>query len=522
MAEVLTPQRMKIIAGIVIVMAGVFPSCACSARLQPVLGPVGPAAPEELIRDYVSRGDEAFRAMHLHGWRLAEAAYATAYSLAPRPEIRDKLLLSRLLRMTREIDEDIPCPSMAEDIRFICAQAVDARGQAMCDLAQGYAAGPPAAAEPLKRLDPAVLQTDTSPLDAYVYTLLARTYGVETDDYIKKLEAKYRDTPLFRYLNLGTGAAPEARIIEQIPDFAEAWEFSAEVNFQRTRITTARGAFNRALDLIPDYTRAINGLANIYFFTLEDYENALRMYDRSLALDPENTAAIFGRGAILHHLGRYEESNAALDRMLAGDLSRRGRVTPDSVRYYRGQAYYYKAYNHHLMKNPQQARLLIDAAKQSLSQAEEINYLSGLLYFNDGMFEAAKADFTAAVKTGKHCHSYYYLGLIEHRVGKSTAGAQFVTSGACMERRLGQLQNYIRTIPGLELEPEEKIVLQAKMERKLLDSRDFSAGLIASMSGLIRESAIEVRFRQSYLDILQEMLVKIRAISLQRSSESTR
>ena len=144
---------------------------ACHKRPQAITAPIGPPVPEALIQEYVSQGDDLFQAMHLYAWRRAEAAYTKAYGLAARQEIRDKLALVKLLRMTREIDEDIACPGLKEDVRFICQDPLDARGQALCDLARGYALGPMAAAEQMKRVDPAVLQVETSPLDAYFFAL---------------------------------------------------------------------------------------------------------------------------------------------------------------------------------------------------------------------------------------------------------------------------------------------------------------------------------------------------------------
>ena len=118
---------------------------ACRTRPQPVPLPLGPAVPEELIQGFVAEGDKWTRAMHLDVWRQAEKAYAAAHDLAPSPEIRDKLVLVKLLRMTREIDEDIACPRMEKDIEFICENP-QMRARSFRDRAGGYAVGPFAAA----------------------------------------------------------------------------------------------------------------------------------------------------------------------------------------------------------------------------------------------------------------------------------------------------------------------------------------------------------------------------------------
>jgi tetratricopeptide (TPR) repeat protein len=487
---------------------------ACRAKPQPVMGSFGPPVPEELIQEYVSQGDTMVQAMHLFAWRRAEAAYTQAYRLAARQEIRDKLALTKLLRMTREIDEDIACPTMQADVNFICEDVTDARKQALCDLAQGYAAGPAAAAERLKRVDPSVLNVDTSPLDAYFFMLHARTYGSDPkyDDLKNQLSAKYKDTPLFTYLNFSPARTALARTTAQTPDFAEAWELLGELTFQANQIKQAREAFSKALDLIPDYTRALNGLANIYYFTLEDYANALKGYEAALQWDPLNTGALYGKGASLHSLDRYEDSNRVLDQMLASDLSRRGRVSANSIQYYRGEAYYYQAYNHHLMKDPARARELIDLAKHDLPQAEEINYLSGLLYYNAGQLDAAKTDFGIAAKQGKNCYAYHYLGLIDLKQGGSAAAAQFLTSASCLETSLNRFQDSTKSLSNLDLEPAEKEALRVRMNLKLTGYRDSSAQLIQTMIALIRDAPVEINWMQPFMEGMNVVLSRVQAI----------
>jgi tetratricopeptide (TPR) repeat protein len=488
-------------------------ACACRTRPQTVPLPVGPAVSEELIQEYVTLGDGLYQAMHLHAWRRAEEAYARAFDLAPRQEIRDKLALVKLLRMTREIDEDIPCPGLDADVEFICGNVPNPRAQALCDLARGYAAGPVAAAEQMKRVDPAVLQVDESPLDAYFFWLHSRTFGLDAreDGLRKRLSEKYRDSPLFMYQSLSMGSA---RVTQQYPDFAEAWEFSAEMSFQRTQLKPARAGFARTLELVPDYTRAITGLGNIYFFKLEDYENAYKTYDAALKWDPRSTAALFGKGAALHHLDQYDDSNATLDRMLATDLSRKGRVTRDSVLYYRGEANYYKAYNHHLKNDPGRARELIDLAKQDLPQSEEINYLSGLLYFNVGDLEAAKTDFERAARQGKNCYAYHYLGLIAFRTGAAGAASQFLTCTACLERSLRTFQQNIRSLSTLDIEAAEKQALSLRMEMKLVSYRDTAAELIQRMLAIVRGAELEDKWRQIYQDTMTDLLAKVKAMTV--------
>jgi len=200
--------------------------------------------------------------------------------------------------------------------------------------------------------------------------------------------------------------------------------------------------------------------------------------------------------------------------MLATDLSRRGRVTRDSVLYYRGEANYYKAYNYHLKNEPRRARELINIAKQDLPQSEEINYLSGLLYFNAGQLDAAKTDFEKAARQGKNCYAYHYLGLIEFKTGGPTAASQFLTCTACLERSLRTYLQNISSMSTLDLDPVEKQALSLRMEMKLVAYRDSSSDLIQRMIGLIRGEALDEKWKKIYMDTMADLLAKVKAISL--------
>ena len=164
--------------------------------------------------------------------------------------------------------------------------------------------------------------------------------------------------------------------------------------------------------------------------------------------------------------------------------------------------------------SPKQARALIDIAKQDLPQSEEINYLSGLLYFNAGQLDAAKADFEKAAKQGKNCYAYHYLGLIEFKIGGPTAASQFLTCTTCLERSLRTFLQNIQSLSTLDIEPSEKQALSLRMEMKLVSYRDSSAELIQRMIGLIRGEAIDEKWKQIYMDTMTDLLAKVKAVSV--------
>ena len=268
----------------------------------------------------LAEGDADLREGHLHGWRQAEAAFKKSCELVPSLECKTKLQIARFLVLVRQFDEDIPNPEAGEVIHELCAG--DDGQNPLCAIARWYAKGkwgerPDIKANP-------IFDGEYPELEAYFRYVLSSANPA--DDSAPKPEAlagQLKDTPLLLYLDPGRlrTAEPEA-LAASHPRFAEAFEFIAELLFQKKKYRTARTYFQKAIDLIPEYTRPMNGLGNIHFFGLEDYEGALRCYESTLALDPANTAALFGKGAALHKLGRYPQSNAALDRMLAADILR--------------------------------------------------------------------------------------------------------------------------------------------------------------------------------------------------------
>src|SRR5574340_817751 len=135
--------------------------------------------PAAQAREEAVRGDSYFAVHHLAGWRQAEAAYARSYGLAPSDETRDKLLLTRFLIMTRQIDEDIPCPDTDRTVNAICSLPGSSRAACLCDLARQYRDGYGATSfkarpDPKAQPAPAVFNFDGGVLDAYLLELHRR------------------------------------------------------------------------------------------------------------------------------------------------------------------------------------------------------------------------------------------------------------------------------------------------------------------------------------------------------------
>jgi tetratricopeptide (TPR) repeat protein len=499
--------------------------------------------------EFVAQGDAHLQESHLYGWRRAEACYKNAFALDQTDEIKSRLRLVRLLMLARQSDEDIPDPAMDETVTFLCTDAATERDRALCEIAQWYQRESRAGQEGATSADlaeQAVFNAEDSALDAYLHLLSVRAHGLEDPhENWAALENKFKDSPLFIYLGLGRrGARGAAELENTLPEFAELFEFTGDSLFQKQKYGSARTCFKNAIDLIPDYTRALNGLGNMYLFALEDPEKALQYYDTSLEWDPANTPALFGKGTALHQLGKFAESDAVLDQMLRGELSRKGRASAAGARYYQGEAYFLKANNQNLSRNPAKAREFVDKARTFLPDSEEINYLSGLLYFEGKDMEAARADFLRVMVRGaSNCEAQFHLGLIylqmkgevedqqvaaplpgggsdaelteylrelpeeKEPVGKKALG-YFLGAASCMRTGARNLVNVIDSVPSLDLQPAEKVILKGKLERKLLDHRMSSTSRIETMINAL--SNREIAGKEAYVKLLSEILESIR------------
>lgn len=496
----------------IILVVTLLVAAACHKQMV-VQQPPAPAGPNPKAPEYAAKGDEYFQRNHLYGWRMAEDFYGKAYALAPSAESRNKLVLARVLRITREIDEDIAVSELEKRLATDCAPPADPRQQWLCEFSRRYSAPlPPARPGSLEEnsADLPDFGPDQAALGAYLYILDSQARGLALPkDYQSTASKKFKSSPLFGYLNLRKMSAQARQELEQAqPDFAELYVLNGETHIQDRRYRESRTCFNKALELVPDYTRAINGLGNIYLYVLEEYQEALQQYETALRYDPTNPGALFGKGAVLHSFGRFAESNPVFDLMLASDLSRRGRVDRSTMRFYEGMGRYYQAYNYYQMFDPQEARKMIDLAKKILPDTEQVLYFSGLLYFNANQMEPARIDFEKVLSRGaSNCDAYNYLGLIYLQIDESKAVSYLLGMCSCIEGAITSLKNEIAMVPKLDLEQDERDRLQTKLQQKLSGYRKTGGEQIKNGIKMIDLTKLERK--QLYMKLMDETLQRV-------------
>jgi tetratricopeptide (TPR) repeat protein len=477
--------------------------------------PLPQSVPNPQISETASRGDEWFQRGHLYGWRKAEDYYARAAAISPNPVLREKLLLTRVLLLARCLDEDVPAPDLEQKVAAACAMPVGARAGWLCSFINKYSAPIEVAKEPVPPEDPGkTLLPDLKPgeeaLGSYLRILYSQAFRLELPkDFVQTESGKFGDSPLFQYHNLRRIAAKGTDALEkERPDFAELFLLLAERRLQAERYRESRAYATKVLELVPEYTRAINALGTIQLYVLEEFSAALQHFESSLRYDPTSTGGLFGRGVVLHHIGSSEQSNRTFDVLLGTDLSRRGRFDTSNVRYYRGMARYYQAYNHFRMFHPEQARSLIDTAKQDAPNSEQVNYLSGVLYFNANKAEEARQDFhrVLAISTS-NCDAYNYLGLIYIDQDETKAINYFLGMCSCASTAIRTFERQMASVPKLDLDPSDQENLRSKLQQKIAEARKTASDQITNAITLVDLAKDEKK--DLYIKLMRETLQKI-------------
>jgi tetratricopeptide (TPR) repeat protein len=490
--------------------------------------------------NYIQQGDTYLHESHLYAWRQAETFYKKAYDITQSPEIRKKLLLARFLILIRQIDEGIPYALSAEVTRELCAG--DSYQKTLCGIAEWLKNGKNPA---FLKANPPIFRGKNPTLDSYLNLLLFQaTPQIDAFSKENATDSSSALSPLFLYLNDWKLTLMNPEEFEAIyPQFAEGYKSLADSLFLKKKYRLAQKFYQKSVVLIPDYVKAHIGLGNLYLFGMEDPSRALGYYTKALEADGVNVPALFGQGLSLNQMGKYTESNNVLDRMLPDNPIPIQWPTPDNeAKYYKGQTYYIKASNQHLLNDAVKARQFIDSARKLLPDSPEISYLSGILFYQSHDLESSRRDFLLATERGSHpiCDAQFHLGLIHNQLngstenpsitaGKSATGSSplagsgrtfenepietraqqyFLSAALCMESSVGSLAYQIKNLDSLDLDKKELQLFKSRLENRLSELRTTSLSTIERIPTLLLQDHSEKNAK--YTALLNEILTRLR------------
>jgi Tfp pilus assembly protein PilF len=143
---------------------------------------------------------------------------------------------------------------------------------------------------------------------------------LEEDDHRRRMEAarEQNNRGIVFFHRGGHEAAVLAfeKAVDLDPEYAEAYNNLGMAYTELDRSEHAVQAFTRALTLRPDFAEAYNNLGLLYYAAL-DYEKATEMFSKALRDGCKDTSLAYTNfGHSLYQLGRYREAGSAWDRAL--------------------------------------------------------------------------------------------------------------------------------------------------------------------------------------------------------------
>lgn len=307
-------------------------------------------------------------------------------------------------------------------------------------------------------------------------------------------EAHTPDAPLILRYRAAICGAPNpselARVREEQPRFTEVSLFEA-----RAHMAVPQGiAMWRALErLAPARTHFPQSVSAAYLSGLASQVTgncgeALVFLRDALRLEPEHERAALARVICLSYVGDHSGAIESATRLIDAQA-------PGA-----GDAYYWRAWNRHRLRDLTPARQDIARAK-ALLFGENVLTLSGILAYESRELETAVADLHAAKsanRAGKNCEAMRYLALIDvDREEWIAAARRFTEASSCFdsiaadtEKTLGGIRHAIDADPAFRDSQVQILETTLRQDREQAGTSAYNASL-CYLRGGDSESALK-------------------------------
>jgi tetratricopeptide (TPR) repeat protein len=246
---------------------------------------------------------------------------------------------------------------------------------------------------------------------------------------------------------------------EREPRFAELDYLIGVRRITEGKLDDADAALRRAFDWHARWPAVSISIANVAL-TAEDYEGALDFYEKTIALEPQSHEALLGRIRALSYLNRHEDAIARIDEMLKGS-------------WFRGQALYWRAWNHTQLDKNDQAWDDIEAASK-LSMTSDVAKLAGMIAYRRQQLDVSRSRFEAGRKMNEgDCEMGFYLGLVDAELRRwQDAVDVFVSNAPCLELSRAATERDIERIRASNTPEDRKAKKIARREQRVaIDTR---------------------------------------------------
>ena len=294
-------------------------------------------------------------------------------------------------------------------------------------------ASPLSASDRARLLERLRAHADETPLSAAAWVVFSCVNNPDRTE--RKPEAllapvaHYQDTPLLQY-EAAVCTTSDDKVLEGLetanPRFVDVEYPLAVRDVAARQLDSAETRLTKALAWRPEWPSALMRLGNI-LMTGEDFAGALGLYERALALVPQNARAMVGRIQALSFLLRHEEAIARATELLA---------TPNLP----GDAYYWRAWNENQLERLDDAWADVEQA-QRLWKNSDVRMLAGLVAYKRQELDVAKSRFTAVLEIEPaRCDALFYLASVHTDLSVwPDAVSGFTASAQCFETTRRQL-----------------------------------------------------------------------------------
>jgi tetratricopeptide (TPR) repeat protein len=264
----------------------------------------------------------------------------------------------------------------------------------------------------------------------------------------------FRDAPLVRYEIALCDTRDQQRLTmlqSAHPRFREIEYPLALGDIGRIQLDPAEEHLTAALAWRGRWPSALVRLAATKL-TEEDFESALELDERALALVPRYAQAMLGRVQALSELGRHEEAITRCSELLQTDN-------------YPGDAFYWRAWNENALDR-------LDAAWRDVAEAErswknsDVIMLAGLISYKRGQLDVAKSKFAGVLAIdAARCDALFYLAAVYGDLESWLASAEGYDGAAlCLETARTRLAQEIERLQQSGGRPERVAQQVARRE----------------------------------------------------------
>jgi tetratricopeptide (TPR) repeat protein len=204
--------------------------------------------------------------------------------------------------------------------------------------------------------------------------------------------------PYRRATCFGVEARPLTDLMNADPRFKELDYFLGRNALGQAKLDEADAFLRRAYEWRQQWPALTLALASVAM-TAEEFADALKFYDETIALDPASVDALMGRVRSLTYLRRNLEAITVTDYLL-------------TQRWYVGDAYYWRALNLAQLDRNDEAWTDVENAAKLVVNAE-IPKLAGIIAYRLKHPEVAQAKFDESYKRNpSDCEVGFYRGVV--------------------------------------------------------------------------------------------------------------